>query len=118
MGDNPRYRHKLGVALHRAERSDEAIPVLEAVTAAEPIFLPPYITLGIAYRSVGNLAAAEATYRRALTVSDRYHFAWYNLGNVLLDLGKRDEAAAAFEKTLVLKPDFSPARDGLRRAGR
>ncbi|MFT5683199.1 MAG: tetratricopeptide (TPR) repeat protein [Myxococcota bacterium] len=116
--DNARYGHQYGVALYRAERLDEAIAILEQVTAAEPIFLSPYTTLGIAYRKTGDLAAAEATYRRALTVSDRYPFAWYNLGNVLMDMGRKEEAAAAFEETLRLKPDFDAAKEGLKRAGR
>ncbi|MDG1480067.1 MAG: tetratricopeptide repeat protein [Myxococcota bacterium] len=112
---NPRYAHQQGVAFYRSGRLDEAIVVLEAVTADEPIFLPPYITLGIAYRKTGNLAAAESTYRRAIKVSDRYPFAWYNLGNVLIDLRRPDEAVAAFEETLRLKPGFTPAEEGLKR---
>jgi Flp pilus assembly protein TadD len=117
-GDNVRYLHQYGVALYRDGRAAEAIPVLERVTQTEPIFLPPYISLGIAYRSLGDLPAAEATYRRAIKISDRYPFSWYNLGNVLLDMGRREEAAAAFDKTLALDPDFALARDGLKRAGR
>ena len=113
---NPRYRHQYGVALQRAGQHDAAIEALERVTAEEPIFLSPYITLGIAYRQKGDLAAAEATYRRAISVSDRYPFAWYNLGNVLLDQGRRAEAAAAFDKTLALEPDFTAAREGLEKA--
>ena len=117
VDDNVRYRHQYGIALYRSGRIDDAITQLEQVTTQEPIFLQPYVSLGIAYRKKGDFAEAEATYRRAILVSERYPFIWYNLGNVLVDQGRQSEARAAFEKALELKPDFAAAADGVKRTG-
>jgi hypothetical protein len=49
-------------------------------------------------------AAAEAELRSALRLNPRYVPALQNLGNLCEDLGRRDEAAALYERILELEP--------------
>jgi cytochrome c-type biogenesis protein CcmH/NrfG len=54
-------------------------------------------------------------YRAAIEQRPNYPEAFNNLGGALLDLGRRDEAIAAFEAAVRLRPDFSDAPENLAR---
>ncbi len=80
--------------------------------------------LGVMLRASGRLAEAEAAYRRALQLDPSLVQALGNLGNVLLDLHRADEAEAVLTEALraragpalaVAQPRAEP--DGVRRAG-
>ena len=64
-----------------------------------------YNKLGWAYEQKGNLALAEANYRKALEIEPDYEIARHNLGNVLLKQGKLDEAVVCFNELLRQKKD-------------
>jgi tetratricopeptide (TPR) repeat protein len=52
-----------------------------------------------------NVPILSADTMRAVT--------YQNLGTALQEAGRLDEAAAAFERALILDPDYAPARNGL-----
>ena len=54
-----------------------------------------------------SVAEAVLRYRRGLAVAPGHAALWSNLGNVLKDLGRLDEAAASYQRALELKPDFA-----------
>jgi Flp pilus assembly protein TadD len=60
--------------------------------------------------------SAIREYEKSLTLDPKSHVTLGNLGSAKLALGDRPGAAASFRLALVLKPDFSPARDGLAQA--
>jgi tetratricopeptide (TPR) repeat protein len=53
----------------------------------------------------GQREQAVAAYRAAIDKAPGHTEAWHNLGCALGELGRLDEATAAFEETLRLKPD-------------
>jgi protein O-mannosyl-transferase len=55
-----------------------------------------------------------ALWSRAAALDPRNDVAHYNLGTALQSAGRADEAAAAYEATLRLVPDHSPAQHNLR----
>jgi predicted O-linked N-acetylglucosamine transferase (SPINDLY family) len=61
-------------------------------------------TLGNARKAAGDLEGAAASYRRALELRPGYTTALYNLGLVLLDLGRPDEAEQAFRELHAIDP--------------
>ncbi len=61
--------------------------------------------LGVMLRSAGRLAEAEAAYRRALQLDPLLVQAMGNLGNVLLDLHRPDEAGNVLTEALRHAPD-------------
>jgi len=63
---NPDYAYTLAYYLDRAERSDEAIPVLASVLEARPAHAGACLLLGRIYEERGDAAAAAAVYRQAL----------------------------------------------------
>lgn len=44
-----------------------------------------------------------------LFIFQNFHDAWYNKGTALFHLGRKEEAIAAYDKTLEIKPDFHDA---------
>lgn len=65
-------------------------------------------------------------YNKVISLSPRMAIAWYNKGNILLELEDYDGATEAYDKAIALKPDFGEAyynrgfialREGKRAAG-
>ncbi len=54
--------------------------------------------------SLGQHAAAEGAFRRALELEPKLDRAWYGLGLTLIRLGRLDEAVAALKRTTELQP--------------
>ena len=63
-----------------------------------------YINYGVACRAYGNLPEAESAYRNAIRLLPENALAWFNLGNLLNDLRRSDEALHALQKADVLQP--------------
>ncbi len=61
-------------------------------------------------RAAGDLAGAEAGYRRALSLRPDYRSALYNLGLTLAELGRSPEAEQHFRRLLELEPEDAEAR--------
>ena len=53
----------------------------------------------------GNLEAAEAAYREALELDPDFADAWEGLSMALADLGRFEDAIAAAERVVALRPD-------------
>lgn len=78
-----------------------------------------FLNAGFRHGAAGNHEKALALYYRALEVTPDNPLAYTDIGWSLLKLGKREEAVAAFEKALKLKPKGEVkeyARKGLAEA--
>lgn len=64
-------------------------------------------------REAGDLAAAEGHYRLAADHRPGDATAWFNLGVVLQDLGRPEEAAAFYERSLAADPGLADAHFNL-----
>jgi len=53
----------------------------------------------------GNLDAAEAAYRQALELDPDFADAWEGLSMALADLGRFEDAIAAAERVVALRPE-------------
>jgi tetratricopeptide (TPR) repeat protein len=63
----------------------------------------------LSWRQLEHWRGSEALFRRALAVTADNYVAHNNLGQVLGNAGRTDEALAEFEAALRAKPDFLPA---------
>lgn len=64
-------------------------------------------------RSAGRLVDAERGYRDSLRIEPGFITAWNNLGTVLKDLRRTDEAMNCYRRALALKPDYAVAHNNL-----
>lgn len=95
--EDPALWAEAGYFLQQIGNDAEAAGCLEQAWAlgGRDIRIPYY--LGIASRSLGVPAEAEAHFRQALALDDRYGDAWHHLGLTLAHQGRFVDAIAAFE---------------------
>ena len=71
------------------------------------------MNLGRILHEQGSTAAAEQHYRAACESAPDHETAAFNLGVALEDLGRIDDAIAAYTKALALDPDNADAHYNL-----
>src|SRR5687767_10827109 len=69
--------------------------------------------LGIAYAELGDLPAAEQTFRRALKIQPAYAATHYNLAKALHKDGRLPESLTEYERAHALEPRSTPIQVGL-----
>ncbi len=105
--DNAEALLLLGLLARQAGRNDAAVGLLRRAVALMPEVAGLRIDLGIALHQAGDPRAAIAEYQRAAalapdTAPERAD-AWRNIAIAHLDLGRHDEAEAAFRAVLKAK---------------
>ncbi|MEW6252957.1 MAG: tetratricopeptide repeat protein, partial [Planctomycetota bacterium] len=104
-----------GTMLMQARRWSDAIPVLRGIVAREPEHGRAWFNLATAHQALGHLGEALAAWNRTLTLTPETggpaaeRAAYAARGEVLLDLGDWDAAAADFERVLAAEPDATDA---------
>lgn len=69
--------------------------------------------LGLAYKGLGKMRDAEASFKKALQIRPRYAAAFNNLGNLFVLQNRLAEAEACFRKALDCNPEFAEACNNL-----
>jgi len=106
-----------GAEHYREERFDEAESVLVKALRKTPDNVDAMRFLGMTYHCQGKkMNDAEALLRKATNIAPDFHQAFSNLGRVLIDNGKSDEAITTYQQLIALKPDDDDAYAGLGRA--
>ena len=109
----------LGNLLALTGKVAEATAEYDAAVRARPAWGEARSNLAFGLRRLGRLEEAAAMFAAAAEVLPaRRAELLTQLGMVLVDLGRRDEAARQFEEALRLQPDFAPARESLLRLRR
>lgn len=90
--------HNLGVAVRRQGRVEEAIGYYEQAMAQDPWDSLYAYNAAEAYAFLGQDARAEQLYRRVLRVRPGHHEARHNLGYLLMQQGRLEEARPLLEE--------------------
>lgn len=101
------------LTVKRTEDYTDARTIWRDTVAKAPDNPRAHLNLGGACFDAGDMAAAEACYRRALTLRPGYPEACYGLGLVLMRTGRAGEAVTQFELALAQAPEFLPVRSDL-----
>lgn len=101
----------LALAAALATRADYrgAVDEYTKSVAIEPDFAA-WNNLGEAQENLGDLAGAEASYRKSIAMRSDCAVTHCNLGSVLSKMGQKDAAAMELKKALALDPNFADAR--------
>ncbi|MET1084378.1 MAG: sulfatase-like hydrolase/transferase [Burkholderiales bacterium] len=103
----------LGATLTAANRSDDAIEMLEPYAAAAEADVQVLVTLGLAQARSGRLIEARATLDRARRSDPSNTLLLVTSGTIELMAGYRAEARKAFESAIALNPATARAHSSL-----
>jgi tetratricopeptide (TPR) repeat protein len=92
-----------GLHLERVHRVVEAVTEYRRAIAHDPHLREAHDALGFYYQRHGLLAKAAEEFRVVANLENDF-LAHFNLGGVLVDLERYDEALAAFQRCLALEP--------------
>jgi len=110
LGPNSAHAYyALACALHYSERFQEAIPFFEKCLRLSPIAAGSavLITLGHAYRQLGQYQEAVATYKKALHLFPKHLGGHLGLASTYWYMGHEKEARAEVAEVLKIDPKFS-----------
>jgi len=121
-------QYKLAAAYYQARRFDEAwaqlrkvepyrhavqsrpeISNLERAVQAAPESKEAHFKLGTAWAQAQLLAPAEAAFKQAIALDDRYVDAHTNLGAVYYQMNRLDDALREYDAALAISPDDAAA---------
>jgi tetratricopeptide (TPR) repeat protein len=105
--------YNLAKSLEGQGRMAEAVREYELLTGEHPENAQFFNDLGAARILTGDAPEAERDLRRAIALRGDWEVPWYNLGVALEAEGRVEEAVASFRKSLVIHPEFAPARERL-----
>ncbi len=105
--------NNLAVLALEAGHPKEALGYLEHALRVNPEYLEARDNQGLAYLALHDLDAAENAWRHQLVSAPQLASAHANLGAVELERQHPAEAAAWFEKAVLLDPRFARAWKGL-----
>lgn len=88
------YLLNLSRELMELNRYPEAVAAVESGLAANPMSYSLHLRLGAAYLAAGRYAEAESVFRGLVAADDPLPMGYIGLAQVLLRIGRADEAAA------------------------
>lgn len=112
-------RYRAGDVRGMEQLYREAADAFRLAIQADPTHGPPHIHLALLLRRWGRFAEAERELREATRARERsvVAMAWWQLGDLYLQQGRRDDAIAALQRAAELMPSWEGARARLRALG-
>jgi tetratricopeptide (TPR) repeat protein len=99
-----------GERLFRANKPQEAVPLLEQAVGEPAADERAWIYLAVSYQQLGRLDDAASALRRGLGSAQRFkHLFLFDLGNVFTLQGKNAFAADAFGQAIDANSGYAPA---------
>ena len=98
--DTALINYDLGIASFNRGDTREALRVLLSAIQNDPDLPEAHNALGLVYHALDKRDAALEHYEKAVSLRPRFSEAYNNLGTLLLDMGRYDEAIVAFNTAL------------------
>ena len=103
-----------GIALEEDPHTQaEAIATYLKVIEREPTHAAAHINIGTLYYNRQDYTLAEKHYRAAIASDSRYALAYFDLGNVLDETGRVQDAVQTYKTALQLAPTYADAHYNL-----
>ncbi|MFZ5950093.1 MAG: polysaccharide deacetylase family protein [Candidatus Rifleibacteriota bacterium] len=112
--NNPDLLNSYGIELANSGNLTEAIRVWRRALDFSPRNIHLYNNIGSALKRLGHDQHAWQWYAAALAIQPTY-WTYYNLAIIYRDRNQNNEAIWSLKKSLELNPDFTQAKDLLRR---
>ena len=105
---------RLGFVLAQMQQYEEALTLYNRALELDEEDVT-HLAIASVQKNLGNFEAAERHYERAIALDDRYEVSYFNYANLLVDMGKKDEAIKMYEKALEIAPDLEAAQEELEK---
>jgi hypothetical protein len=108
---SPTARREYGV-IHARFDPDRpaALRAVQRALADDPHYINNLVNAAGVEMELGRYTDARAHLEQALSINAELHLAHYGLGQIAAAEGRPRDARTAFERCLVLRPDYEPAR--------
>lgn len=91
----------------RAEQYSEAIQILKKVAQKDSRLSGPWVNIGIAYRTLGELDKADEAIETAIKINPKNPYAYNQAGIIRREQGKFSESMSMYQKALAEYPDYA-----------
>lgn len=119
ISQRSREAYVAGLFAEAVRREDEpgtrkhVMDIYQCILDVQPDHAPSCINLGTLYYNQRQYARAEEMYRRATVADPRYALAFFDLGNVLDELKRLQDAIVAYQQAIRILPDYADAHYNL-----
>jgi len=105
MNENPDTLHTRAQALFQENRLKEALSIYQNLYTRMPADIQAWHMAGAIAGMLGEYATAKTCCEKVISLDPGAHGPYLNLGNILLAMGRHEDALARFRQALELKPD-------------
>lgn len=105
----PSVLGNLGITLYRLGRPEDAVPLLQQATAADPDYADAWTCLGLSLTALARWQEAADTLQQASAQSPRNAELQVRLSQCLLRLGQAPEAMQALDRAIEIDPRHAHA---------
>ncbi len=107
----------LALEFWRVQDYYSAIKTCEYITRLNPGYAQAYSYMGMSYKELQMWDKALENFKMAVSLSpEHYPWSWINIGDILINLGRYEEAIHALQEGIKLLPNDSFAHTCLGRA--
>lgn len=106
---------KLGYILNQIGDKEAALERYKEALEADAHNEYIHNAIASLYREEGEFASAKMHLNASLQIDDANPVTYYNFGNLLVDMHKKDEAIVMYEKALELNPELTQVQEELEK---
>lgn len=107
--ENPQILYNYGTVLFESGEYSVSLRIFRKVLDSIPDHIPSLNKCCVICGITGNVTVAEKICRQTIALDPSNFEAYNNLGNILKEQGKIDEALQAYDRSLSCKPDYGIA---------
>lgn len=113
--NNPDIIFKLAYMFQQTGNDEEAMQLYKEALELDNENEYIHNSLASIYRKNGEFVSAKMHLIASLEINDENPITYYNYGNLLVDMQKKEEASVMYKKAVELNPDFSEAKEELQK---
>lgn len=112
--ENPDTLFKIAYILQAQNNDDEAMEHYKEALKFDKENEFIHNAIASIYRKNGEYASAKMHLQASLDIDAQNAITYYNYGNLLADMKKKEEAIEMYQKALEIRPDFDEAKQELQ----
>ena len=113
--NNPDILFKIAYILQKSGDNQEALKYYKEVLKLDKNNEFAYNSMASIYRENGEFTSAKIQLKASLDIDDENPVTYYNYGNLLVDMEHKEEAIEMYKRAIEINPDFTEAKEELKK---